>query len=180
MIRRFVLPLILFIIIVLEGVALELLPLQLLSGDYFIVPHWLFIFLVYIAVFFDHNDTYYSVLYALIFGLLFDIVYTGILGVYMFSYALVIYIVHGIKKMLQGNFYVLLLLATFGIVLIEFTIYGIFSVVGMIDISLESFILNRLAPTILLNLVFLIVIYPFSSKRLEKWKTEIPLGERMR
>lgn len=173
MTRRFIFPLILFVVVVLEGVALELLPYQLLMGSYTIVPHWLFITLVYIAIFYDRNDTYYAVLYALIFGLLIDVVYTGILGVYMISYALVIYIVRGLKKMLQGNFYVLLLLAAFGIAIAEISIYTIFTVIGLADMPLETYLINRLVPTILLNLLFLIVIYPFTVKRMRKWDAEL-------
>lgn len=158
---------------VLEGVALELLPHQLLMGTYMIVPHWLFVILIYIAIFYDRNDTYYAVLYALIFGLLFDVVYTGVLGVYMFSYALVIYIVRGLKKMLQGNFYVLLLLSAFGIAIAELSIYTIFVVIGQADIPVETYLLNRLVPTILMNLLFLIVIYPIMIKPMRKWSTEL-------
>src|SRR5690625_6724150 len=85
--KRLYLPLILFLFMVLEGVALELLPAKLVMSNSIIVPHWVFIFLAFIAVFFDEENTYYSVLYAVIFGLLIDVVYTGVLGVYMFSYA---------------------------------------------------------------------------------------------
>lgn len=158
---------------VLEGVALELLPHQLLMGAYMIVPHWLFVILIYIAIFYDRNDTYYAVLYALIFGLLFDVVYTGVLGVYMFSYALVIYIVRGLKKLLQGNFYVLLLLSAFGIAIAELSIYTIFVVIGLVDMPIETYLLNRLIPTVLMNLLFLIVIYPFIIKPMRKWGTEL-------
>ncbi|WP_152654754.1 rod shape-determining protein MreD [Oceanobacillus sp. CFH 90083] len=173
MTRRVIFPLILFIVMVLSGVALELLPHQLLMGTYMIVPHWLFVMLIYIAIFYDRNDTYYAVLYALIFGLLFDIVYTGILGVYMFSYGLVIYIVRGLKKMLQGNFYVLLILSAFGIALADISIYTTFTVIGLADMPIEVYLLNRLVPTILLNLLFLVLIYPLIIKPMRKWGREL-------
>ena len=173
MTRRVIFPLILFAVMVLSGVALELLPHQLLMGTYMIVPHWLFVILIYIAIFYDRNDTYYAVLYALIFGLLFDIVYTGVLGVYMFSYALVIYIVRGLKKMLQGNFYVLLMLSAFGIAIADISIYAIFTVIGFTDMPIEVYLLNRLIPTILMNLLFMVLIYPFIKKPMRKWGKEL-------
>lgn len=105
--------------------------------------------------------------------LLFDIVYTGILGVYMFSYALVIYIVRGLKKMLQGNFYVLLMLSAFGIAIADVSIYAIFTVIGFTDMPIEVYLLNRLIPTILMNLLFLVLIYPFIIKPMRKWGTEL-------
>src|SRR5690625_6852625 len=70
-----------------------------------IVPHWVFIFLAFIAIFFDEENTYYSILYAVIFGLLIDVVYTGVLGVYMFSYAVCVYVFYGLMKMFHSNIY---------------------------------------------------------------------------
>src|SRR5690625_4122041 len=97
--KRLYLPLILFLFIVLEGVALDLLPVQLLSAQTLIVPHWVFIILIFIVIFYDKEDTYYSIVYAVIFGLLIDIVYTGILGIYMFSYGFGIYIIHELTRL---------------------------------------------------------------------------------
>src|SRR5690625_651119 len=99
--KRLYLPLILFLFMVLEGVALELLPANLVMSNSIIVPHWVFIFLAFIAIFFDEENTYYSILYAVIFGLLIDVVYTGVLGVYMFSYAVSVYVIYGLKKMIH-------------------------------------------------------------------------------
>ncbi|WP_306798671.1 rod shape-determining protein MreD [Oceanobacillus saliphilus] len=170
--KRLLFPLILFLLTILEGVALDLLPTDLVMGNLLIVPHWVFAFLIYMVIFYDKDSTYHSVVYALIFGLLIDAVYTGILGVYMFSYALVIYIIHGLKKILHGNFYVLILLGIVGIFLADLLIYAIYTSVGLVDMALENYFLLRMLPTILSNLVFLIVIYPFTAKRLSRWGRE--------
>lgn len=78
--KHLYLPLILFLLLITEGVALEILPSSIVLSDTLIVPHWVFICLIFIAVLYDNENTYYSVLYALIFGILIDIVYTGVLG----------------------------------------------------------------------------------------------------
>lgn len=170
--KRFLFPLILFLLVILQGVALELLPSSLVLGDWMYVPHWAFTFLIYMVVFYDTNDTYYSLVYALIFGLLIDVVYTGVLGVYMFSYALVIYIIHIVKKILHGNFFVLLLLGVAGIMLADLAIYIIYMLVGLIDIVFKDYIFQRMLPTALSNLIFILLIYPFTAKRLSKWSRE--------
>src|SRR5699024_12523324 len=107
--KRLLIPLILFLLLILEGVALDLLPVSLLKGDLVFVSHWVFVFLVLLAIFFDRGDTYFSVFYGLLFGLLTDIVYTGILGVYMFSYAFAAYMINGFTKILYANFFLSLL-----------------------------------------------------------------------
>src|SRR5690625_2188645 len=120
--KRLYLPLILFLLMVLEGVALELLPAKLVITNSLIIPHWVFVFLVFIAIFYDEENTYFSILYVVIFGLLIDIVYTGVLGVYMFSYAVSVYFVYGLRKMLHANIYGTLLLGFIGIVLADIAI----------------------------------------------------------
>ncbi|CDQ39436.1 MULTISPECIES: rod shape-determining protein MreD [Virgibacillus] len=170
--KRLYLPLILFLIMVLEGVALELLPGSLLTNDLLIVPHWVFIFLVYIAIFYDKDRTYFSVMYALIFGLVIDIVYTEVLGVYMFSYALLIYVVHGLKKLLHGNIFVTILLGIVGLALADVAIYLIYMVVGITDVAWKEYLSIRLLPTVLSNLVFLLALYPIVVKKLTAWGRE--------
>ncbi|MGX9932056.1 rod shape-determining protein MreD [Virgibacillus salarius] len=170
--KRLYLPLILFLLLVLEGVALELLPGYLLTSDLLIVPHWVLIFLVFIAIFYDKDQTYFSVLYALLFGLLIDIVYTDVLGVYMFSYALIIYAVHGFKKLLHGNIYVAMLLGVCGIALADVSIHLIYTVIGKTDMVWKAYLMHRMLPTIGSNLVFLLMLYPIVVKKLTTWGRE--------
>lgn len=177
--KRLYLPLVLFLFLVLEGVALEMLPENLLKSDLFFVPHWVFVFLVFIAIFYERNNTYHSVVYALIFGLLIDIVYTGILGIYMFSYGISIYIIHGLKKVLHGNLYVTILLCALGIALSDISINIIFSLVGMSEIMWKDYFSNRLLPTVISNLIFLLLLYPIFAKRITRWGREQLAGRNM-
>lgn len=170
--KRLLLPLILFFLLVLEGVALELLPVKLVAGNFLIVPHWVLVFLLFMAIFYDKENTYFSVLYGVLFGLLIDAVYTGILGVYMFAYALIAYIIHGLKKMLHANIYVTMLLGVLGIALADIAIYFIFLFIEITDIRFVEYIKFRLLPTVIANLLFLLAIYPIMNNRLARWKAE--------
>ena len=170
--KRLLLPLILFLFVVLEGVALELLPSNLVVGNLLIIPHWVLVFLVFLAIFYDYENTYYAVLYGLIFGLLIDVVYTGVLGVYMFSYAFVIYIIHGLKRMLHGNIYVTLILGFAGVASVDILIEFIYTMVGLTEAPWIDYFTHRLLPTVILNLVFLVILYPIFAKRLIRWGGE--------
>ncbi|MUK86975.1 rod shape-determining protein MreD [Ornithinibacillus sp. L9] len=169
--KRLFLPLLLFIFLVFEGVAIELLPNNLV-GDFLIIPHWVLILLIYITIFYDLEDTYHSVVYALIFGLLIDIVYTGTLGVYMFTYAIVTYVIHSLMKVLHSNFYVTVLAGIIGVALADLAIFVIYMVVGITDFAWSVYVGSRLIPTVLANIVFLLLLYPFIAKRLVNWKHE--------
>src|SRR5690625_354006 len=171
--KRLYLPLILLLFVVLEGVALDLLPIQLLNTKTLIVPHWVLIILIFIVIFYDLEDTYYSILYGIIFGLLIDIVYTGILGIYMFSYGFGIYLIHELKKFVHTNFYMVTIIGIIGLILADIFIHTMYSMIGYADVLWSEYILFRLVPTILANLIILIVLYPFLKKWLTNWSSEL-------
>lgn len=167
--KKAYIPIILFLLVVLEGVALDFLPEQILAGDTFIISHWVFVFLVFIAIYFDEPHTYYSVLYAVIFGLLVDIVYTDLLGVYMFSYAIVTYLIHQCTKLFHPNFYTTILFVLIGVSLTDLSIYMLYSFIGKINLLWGSYAFYRLLPTVLANIIFFIGFYPIIKKRLISW-----------
>lgn len=162
----------LFLIVIMEGVALELLPARLVHGDLLIVPHWVLVYLVYVLIYYDKENTYTSVFLAIIFGLMIDIVYTGVLGVYMFTYALVVYIIHGLKTLLQSNLYVTLLFGFLGIVLSDLMIYSAFLIIDITEATVKHYLMYRLIPTIVANLIFLLILYPFVRQPLVRWQEE--------
>lgn len=171
--KRLYLPLILLLFVVLEGVALDLLPIQLINTQTLIVPHWVLIILIFIVIFYDHEETYYSIVYGIIFGLLIDIVYTGILGIYMFSYGFGVYIIHELKKLIHTNFYTITIIGMLGIILADVLIHTMYSVIGFTDTLWKDYLVFRLVPTVLANLIILIVLYPFFKKRLVSWSSEL-------
>lgn len=170
--KRMYIPIILFLLMIMEGVALELLPRNVVGGSMMIVPHWVLIFLLLTAVFYDRRHTYMSVWYAIIFGLLIDVVYTEILGVYMFTYAVTIYLIHGLSKFLQSNIAALGLFAILGIIVADCAINIIYVAVGLVSPDWKWYFIFRLLPTIAANLIFLLIMYPIFSRRLAHWKQE--------
>ncbi|TRM12831.1 rod shape-determining protein MreD [Lentibacillus cibarius] len=169
---RILIPFILFLLLVLEGVALDLLPVSFIANEFQLVPHWVLIFLILKIMFFDGENTSASVIHGLIFGFLIDVVYTGVLGVYMFCYALVIYMIHSLVKVLHANFYAAILLSIIGVALTDIFINIIFSVAGITEMIWQDYLLYRLIPTALANGLFLFVLYPLLTKLLMKWKEE--------
>lgn len=172
MIKRLIFPFVLFILLVSEGIALDLLPSILTSAETLIVPHWIFVFLLLIVLFFDTNSTFYGVIYGIIFGIFIDIVYVGVLGVYMFVYPLTLYIMQLLKRILQSNFPITILLSVIGFIIIELLLYFIYSFVEIVDVPIIYFLLHRLLPTIIANILFLIPLYFISKDTLMEWSRE--------
>src|SRR5690606_35699244 len=107
--KKLLLPLMLLIIMVLESTAVIILPDEWFLSDSLIIPHWTLVFLILITVFYDRDNTYYSLLYGILFGFLVDLTYTNILGVYMFSSGFVVYIIHELKKLFHPNAFIAIL-----------------------------------------------------------------------
>lgn len=164
--KNLYLPFILFFLLALEGVAQEFLPNSLVYGSWLIIPHFVLIYLILIAVFYDNENTYYAVLYGIIFGMMKDIVYTDILGIYMFIYAFTVYLTHGAKKFLHGNFFVAAILTAGAVGIADIGLHIIYSFIEGNSIGFNEFLIRRLLPSILANLVFFLIVYPLVKNNL--------------
>ena len=76
------------------------------------------------------------------------------------------------KKLLHVNFLVTLLLVFYALIVCEFLIYGTYLLIGVIDLPIKEYLMERLTPTVLMNLLFFLLIFPYFSKKLTKWKEE--------
>lgn len=170
--KRLLLPLILFLLLVFEGVAIDFLPAKFIGAEIMIIPHWVLIFLILISIFYDQETTIYAIIYGVIFGLLIDVVYTSVLGVYMFTYPLGAYIAHLLKRILQTNIYMTIVIAIVVLSTVEITLIFIYSLVGIADPISWGFLEYRLLPTVIANIIILLILYPLFSKRLTRWKLE--------
>lgn len=170
--KRLLFPFILFFLLISEGIALDLLPSMLTSTEILIVPHWVLVFLTLVTLFYDRNDTFYAIIYGIAFGILIDVVYTGILGVYMFVYPFTLYVVHLLKRFFQTNMVMTLFIVSIGVAISELLLLFIFSIVGIVDMTVSHFIVNRLLPTLLANILFLVPLYVIATNVLIRWGNE--------
>ncbi|WP_366247244.1 rod shape-determining protein MreD [Terribacillus aidingensis] len=167
--KKLYLPLIMLLIVCFEGVATAMLPEQFIGGDTWLIPHWSLLFLVLIAMLYDLDNSYYSLLYALIFGLLKDIVYTDMLGVYMFTYGFSIYLILELRRVLHGNILVAAVLGMLSIVFADIIGYFIYHLIGITPLGFGTYLLHRLLPTLGANLIMLVILYLIFHKPLQKW-----------
>ncbi|MCA1009820.1 rod shape-determining protein MreD [Halobacillus halophilus] len=167
--KRYYIALISLLLLVMQGMAMSLLPSKLVYSNLLMTPHWVLLFLLIVAIFFDRDKTYFAVWYGMAFGLLLDIVYTGILGVYMVTYALVIYVIHGINKTIHSNFIGASLLVILGIILSDTLLYVIYSFVQITSMPWSTYLILRLLPTVAANMIFFIILYPVVKDRVTQW-----------
>ncbi|MCQ6273527.1 rod shape-determining protein MreD [Bacillus sp. V3B] len=160
MIKAF-LPLIISLCFILESVFVELLPEKFFASTRILVPHFLIVAIIFTTIYGNKKS---GLMYGFIFGLLFDIVYTEIIGIYLFLIPLVVYVTTWIMKVLQSHIVIVCLVALAGVTLLEFGVYGMNLIIGHTTMALTIFVDSRLFPTLVLNFIFiLIVAYPLKK-----------------
>ncbi|NSL51616.1 rod shape-determining protein MreD [Calidifontibacillus erzurumensis] len=154
--KRFLLACIIFLGFLLESIFVEFLPSERFGIDRIFVPHFMIVLIMLISFFYNRNK---AIIYALFFGLLFDIIYTNIIGVYLFTFPLIVYLISLFMKVLHTNLLVVFFVVLFGIVLLEMSVFGILYLVNVAHMDWQRFVLDRLYPTLVLNGFFLILVY---------------------
>ena len=158
---KFFLPLIISLSFIFESIFVELLPEAFSKSDMILVPHFLMVMIIFTTM---YGNQKHGLIYGFIFGLLFDVVYTEIIGIYLFLIPVVTKIVSWLMKLLQSNIFVALVVTLIGVTLLELGVYEMNFLIGITNMNFTSFLNIRLVPTLILNLIF-IVIVAFPLKR---------------
>src|SRR5690625_2656681 len=102
--KRAIIPFLLLFMLAAQGVAMELLPPAIKFSDVYIIPHWLLMMLILQVTNEETDHPFVPILYGALFGLIMDVVYTGILGIYMFVLSLSVYVVQLLHRLFQTNY----------------------------------------------------------------------------
>jgi rod shape-determining protein MreD len=157
-VRRFLLPVLFAAFFILESIFLEVLPPKYFHHEHILVPHLLMIGIFFLTIYGHRN---LGIIYGFIFGVLFDVVYTEVIGIYLCLYPLIAYLISKIMKILQNNLLIMTLVTLFGIALLELGAYEMNFLIHQTSMDFATFSRARLLPTILLNLVFIVILaYP--------------------
>ncbi|HVH96181.1 MAG TPA: rod shape-determining protein MreD [Bacillus sp. (in: firmicutes)] len=156
--RKAFLPIIISLCFLFESVFVEMLPAELFKSSSIFVPHFLMVAIIFVTVYISQK---HGIMYGFIFGILFDIVYTEIIGIYLFMFPLVAYITSWIMRILQTNIILVSFVAILGVAFLELGVYEMNFLIGRTDMIFTSFMDIRLVPTLILNLIFIILVsYP--------------------
>lgn len=152
---RFLLPLIGLVLFFLEPVFGLFSPLQFDGDYYYIVPRFLLMYLIFVSVFYNSKS---AMLYGLFFGLLYDVFFIDIIGLYAVLYPLMCLIAGYIVKSVYRNLLVATLATLVLTAFFEFILYLFFSVISLISMPMDVFLTSRLLPTMVANSLFLVML----------------------
>lgn len=163
--HAYLIPLLLFLALIADGVLMQQLAPQFLSSNYTLTPRLLLLILVTSTYFFPKQPLFF---YALLFGLFYDSYYVGIIGPYAATLGAIVYVQKQLQGYLDEREYAPAILFLAALLLLEIIIYAIYSVLGIGTGTLGAFLLSRLLPTVLLNAVLMGILY-FPLYRLSQW-----------
>lgn len=170
--RKLLLPLVLLGLFISESIFVQVTSPELFGSGNIAVPHFLIVSLLFLTI---YGSKKHGVIYGLLFGLLFDIVYVEIIGIYLFLFPIIAYITTKLMKILQTNIVMASIIVLLGVALLEAGAYQMNFLINRTDMDFAAFLSLRLVPTLILNLIFIILAaYPF--KRLYE-KYAISLNE---
>ncbi|GIN22672.1 rod shape-determining protein MreD [Siminovitchia fordii] len=168
--KRYVLPLITIICFYAESLFVEFFPaLSFLDGK-IVVPRFLLVVLIMMGIYYFRNVT---LIYAAIFGLLFDIYFTGVIGAYLFIFPIAVYAASKMMKVFQINILTSGLAILIIVALAETLIYALNILLFDVKITTTQFLYNRLIPTLILNLIFYLLIFFPLSRWLQNRQKEL-------
>ncbi|MGG3469263.1 rod shape-determining protein MreD [Neobacillus pocheonensis] len=164
--KKFLLPLLFLFLFLAESLFVQFFPGDLFGGNRIIVPHFLFVALVFLTIFIGKKQ---GIIYAAIFGLIFDIVYVEIIGIYLFLFPFICYLVSKIMHIMQTNIIIAFLVSLFGVALLEIGVYEMNFLIHVTSLDFMGFLNLRFYPTLLLNAIFVLIFgYPL-KRRFEKY-----------
>ncbi|SDH96184.1 rod shape-determining protein MreD [Alteribacillus persepolensis] len=156
---RFLLPAVVFVLFVLEGTWFQIFVPAMEERDYTLVPRFVLIAVVLISIF---RGPGIGVLFGVTLGVLYDFVYTDLLGIYMFSLGFVAYISAFTYTAVRISYLWQMVIILSAIFIFEWMTYGLYYVIGYTDMLFEDFFLIRLVPSWILNgAAALLLLYPF-------------------
>ena len=163
--RFYVIPLIGVLLFYLDSLLTRLSPLHLFNETFIIVPRLTFLYLLIIAV---YKNPKVAIILAIVTGIFTDIYYGGIYGVYTFGYAIFVIMMDKLFKVFYRDILMMVILLISSVVLLEIWVMVFYGFLGIASINIGQIILFRLIPTVIFNLICLIIILPFVLKLLER------------
>lgn len=152
----------LFVLFLIEGTVFQVFAPEQYDFEFQLIPRFVTVVVLLVGI---YISPMFGVIFGMIFGLLHDLIYTDLVGVYLFGIAVSAYIIGYLSKVFQLNLFIALVLVLLGVSMVEFYVYELFSLINITNLSFHSFFYDRYLPSLLMNGIFMLIVY-FPVKRL--------------
>lgn len=152
---RLLIPAVAVLLFLLEPEFALFSPIIMDGKTIYLVPRFLILYLIFISIYYNRNR---AVLYGLLFGLLYDVFYIDIIGLYSVLYPLLCFIAGWSVKYIHQHLVITTILAVMLVAFMEVVLYQFFFLINFTSMPFDSFLYSRLIPTIIANLLFLLML----------------------
>jgi len=90
---------------------------------------------------------------------LYDIVYTDLLGIYLFTFSLIPLLVSFVLKYIGENFFSVVITFTFMILVFSFGIFSVMTAVGGTTMTIQTLLVEQIPGTLVANAVAIALLY---------------------
>ncbi|MCT6923112.1 MULTISPECIES: rod shape-determining protein MreD [Bacillales] len=152
---RLLIPTVAVLLFLSESMFAKFSPIMLGEQLVFLVPRFLILYLIFIAIYYNRKR---AVLYGLAFGILYDVFYIDIIGLYSFLYPLLCFLAGWSVKYVHQHLVITTVLAVMLVAAMEVVLYEFFFLIDFTPMTFQTFLHSRLIPTIVANLLFLAIL----------------------
>ena len=152
---KYVLPIIAVILFLVEPEFAMFSPLNIGDQSFVLVPRFLILYLIFLAIYYSRKK---ACIYGLVFGILYDVVYIDIIGLFTVLFPLLCFIASWCVKYVHQHLFITTILSVLLVALMEFALYEFYVIIDITTMELLPFLLYRLLPTIIANLLYLFML----------------------
>lgn len=145
-------------------------PMHFGKIDVIFVPHLTLMYLLILTI---YRSFGVALILAIFFGLITDLYFGSIYGLYMFGYILAVVVMDRFFKIFYKDKVMIFIIILVSTLLIEIYVALIYGLIGFIQFNLLEFLLLRLLPTFIFNIILLTILYPIMLKFLRKIQIKI-------
>lgn len=172
---KYLIPAVAIILFFLETEFSLFSPIDFNGEKAYLVPRFLILYLIFLSIYYDKRRAMW---YGLVFGLLYDIFYIDIIGLYTFLYPFICFIAGSTVKYIHQHLVVTTTLSLALVAILEMLLHQFFLLIQFTDLSFTEFLNMRLIPTMIANCIFLIMLgwtfkYLLEARVLEKTNQSI-------
>lgn len=145
------------VLFTLDNLMVLFFPIQPIFGDYNVIPYALLIG-VCLSAFYDEKN--YSPWIAFVFGLVYDMYGTNLLGLYATLFPIIVILIkRNLVPITPVNFVSIFYVSTVAIASVESIIYILVRVITSRSMSVFAFVQYRLIITLIFNILLLAILY---------------------
>ena len=154
---KYVFPVGLFLAFLLDGTLSSILASQMFTSHVAIESRLILLWFV-MAIFYGDEKVVHIYVWAFLSGLLFDVYYTGFLGIMAIIVPFIVYLNREATPFFGRSFIMVLLIYLIDITILTAMNYFAFSLIGQASTQFDEFVMRVLWPTLVYNIALFVML----------------------